>query len=79
MRLPPDPTFDEIKKAGGIAEPHDEPHTVSNDHVWVSGEIERTAEWESGILFGIRWVDNKWEPDEVGLCRAAWLAKAAHA
>lgn len=65
MRLPPDPTFEEIKEAGGISELHDEAHTVSNGQVWVSGEIARTAEWETGVLFAIRWMDGKWGSDEV--------------
>lgn len=65
VRLPADPTFDEIKAAGGVADLHAEAHTVSNGQVWVSGEIARTAEWESGLLGSIQWIDGKWQPDEL--------------
>lgn len=67
MRLPPDPTFDEIKEAGGVPELHDEAHAVSNGQVWISGEISRTAEWENGLLFSIQWIGGGWQSDEVRL------------
>jgi len=65
MRLPADPTFDEIREAGGKVDLHSEPHTVSDDHVWVSGEIERTTEHETGLIGSIQYIDGKWKPDEV--------------
>lgn len=73
MRLPPDPTFDEIKEAGGIPELHDEPHVVSNGQVWISGEIARTAEWENGLLFSIQWIGEGWQSDEVRLSSNIFL------
>lgn len=54
--LPPDPTFEQIDKAGGIVETHAEGHAVSGDSVWVSGEIPRVTDFEAGILGGVRWV-----------------------
>ena len=68
-RLPDDPKFDEITAAGGIVEPHREGHTVSNGAVYVSGEIPRLTEWETGLIGGVQWVDGKWvrEPGQVRL------------
>ncbi|CAA7259091.1 unnamed protein product [Cyclocybe aegerita] len=54
--LPPDPTFEEIEQLGGVLEKHAEGHAVSGDTIWVSGEIPRVTEYESGILGGMRWV-----------------------
>ena len=74
VRLPADPTFEEIKSAGGAPDLHAEAHTVSNGQVWVSGEIPRTAEWESGLIGSIQWVDGKWQADEVGHDRVCELS-----
>ncbi|KAF9012427.1 beta-lactamase-like protein [Cyathus striatus] len=56
--LPLDPTFEQISEAGGALEKHAEGHTVADDTVWVSGEIPRVTEWETGILGGMRWVES---------------------
>lgn len=53
--LPPDPTFELIKQAGGIVEKHSEGHAVAGGTVWVSGEIPRVTEFEAGMLGGMRW------------------------
>ena len=36
VRLPADPTFDEIVRAGGVVEKHAEGHAVAGGTVWVS-------------------------------------------
>lgn len=71
-RLPPDPTFDLIEKAGGKVELHKTGHTVADDTVWVSGEIPRITDFEAGLLGGVRWVQSeddgtyRWVKEEVG-------------
>ncbi|KAF8161195.1 beta-lactamase-like protein [Crassisporium funariophilum] len=57
--LPPDPTFDAIEKAGGVVEKHAEGHVVAGGAVWVSGEIPRVTEYETGIMGGMRWVEDE--------------------
>ncbi len=52
-----DPTFKEIEEAGGVVEKHSEGHAVAGGTIWVSGEIPRVTEWETGILGGRRWVE----------------------
>lgn len=54
-----DPTFKEIEEAGGVVEKHGEAHTVAGGTVWVSGEIPRVTEWETGIPGGSRWIDGE--------------------
>jgi len=54
--LPPDPTFELIEKAGGVLEKHSEGHAVAGGTLWVSGEIPRVTEYETGLLGGMRWV-----------------------
>ena len=53
--LPFDPTFQAIEAAGGVVEKHAEGHAVAGGAVWVSGEIPRVTEFETGILGGLRW------------------------
>ena len=53
--LPFDPTFEAIQAAGGVVEKHAEGHAVAGGAVWVSGEIPRVTEFETGILGGLRW------------------------
>lgn len=53
--LPFDPTFQAIEAAGGVVEKHAEGHAVAGGGVWVSGEIPRVTEFETGILGGLRW------------------------
>lgn len=59
IRLPPDPTFELIEKAGAKVEASKEGHAVSNDTVWVSGEIPRVTEFETGMLGGVRWFESE--------------------
>ena len=54
-RLPSDPSFELIEKAGAKVETSKEGHAVSNGTVWVSGEIPRVTEYETGLLGGVRW------------------------
>jgi len=56
--LPHDPTFESIEKAGGILEKHSEGHAIAGGTVWVSGEIPRVTEYETGLLGAMRWVQN---------------------
>ncbi|KZV62976.1 metallo-beta-lactamase protein [Peniophora sp. CONT] len=64
-RLPADPTFEEIEKAGGIVETHDEGHTVASSTIWVSGEIPRVTPFEAGLAGGVRWFEGKgWVAEE---------------
>jgi len=69
-RLPPDPTFELIEKAGAKIEVSKEGHAVADGAVWVSGEIPRITDFESGLLSGVRWfkTDNeqsgKWVKEE---------------
>lgn len=74
VRLPHDPTFQEIQAEGGQVETKDEARAIQGGTVFVSGEIPRITEWETGILGGMRWVhehedapeNGKWIPDQVG-------------
>ncbi|KAL0956489.1 hypothetical protein HGRIS_002634 [Hohenbuehelia grisea] len=60
--LPRDPSFDDIVEHGGILEQHATGHTVADDTVWVSGEVPRVTEFETGILGGMRWTeDGTWK------------------
>jgi len=67
-RLPADPSFDLIQEAGGAVEKHDEGHVVAGDSVYVSGEIPRVTEWETGLPGAMRWRDGKWTPETVSAC-----------
>lgn len=62
-RLPDDPTFEEIQDCKGVVERHADAHTVQGDTVFVSGEIPRVAEWEKGLLGGMRWIQDAWKPE----------------
>lgn len=70
-RLPPDPTFELIEKTGAKLEISREGHTVSDGTVWVSGEIPRVTDFETGLLGGVRWLEGEndgkggWVKDEV--------------
>jgi 7,8-dihydropterin-6-yl-methyl-4-(beta-D-ribofuranosyl)aminobenzene 5'-phosphate synthase len=59
--LPFDPTFQAIEAAGGVVEKHAEGHAVAGGAVWVSGEIPRVTEFETGILGGLRWTQKSTE------------------
>ncbi|KAF9813686.1 hypothetical protein IEO21_05402 [Rhodonia placenta] len=58
-RLPPDPTFEQIKAVGGVPETHAEGHAVAGGTVWVSGEIPRLTEFEDGLPGGVRWIEQE--------------------
>jgi len=72
--LPFDPTFQAIEAAGGVVEKHVEGHAIAGGAVWVSGEIPRVTEFESGIPGGMRCTqksveespgaDGKWVSDQ---------------
>ena len=69
--LPFDPTFEEIERLGGVVDRHKEGHAVAGGTVWVSGEIPRQTEYETGLMGGMRWVEEaegvgKWVSDPVG-------------
>jgi hypothetical protein len=42
-------------------EKHAEGHSVAGGAVWVSGEIPRVTEFETGILGGLRWTQKSTE------------------
>lgn len=66
--LPCDPTAEDIEKLGGVVEMHREGHPVADGTVWVSGEIPRRTEHETGLLGGMRWVEEdggKWISEPV--------------
>ena len=67
IRLPDDPTFEDVQLAGGRVETHAEGHVVQDGTVFVSGEIPRVVPHERGLLGGSRWIegqeleDARWE------------------
>ncbi|THV02358.1 hypothetical protein K435DRAFT_717149 [Dendrothele bispora CBS 962.96] len=63
-RLAPDPSFELIQETGGTLELHDEGHVVAGGTVYVSGEIPRVTEWETGLPGAMRWKDGTgWTPE----------------
>lgn len=70
-RLPADPTFENIEKAGGRVATSKEGHAIADGTVWVSGEIPRITEFEGGLLGGVRWFETEnggkggWKSEEV--------------
>lgn len=80
-RLAPDPTFEQVQELGGVVDKHADGHTVAEGTVWVSGEIPRVTEYETGILGGVRWIQEEnlgkggWIPEEVSLCNVARLER----
>lgn len=77
--LPFDPTFQAIEAAGGVVEKQAEGHSVAGGAIWVSGEIPRVTEFESGIPGGMIWTqksteespnpDGEWVSDQVDFLR----------
>lgn len=59
IRLPHDPTFEDIEAAGGRVELHAEGHLVQDRTVFVSGEIPRVVPHEQGLLGGSRWIEGQ--------------------
>lgn len=70
-RLPPDPTFEQIKELGGVVEKHSEGHVVADGTIYVSGEIPRVTEFEQGLPGAVRW---RTESDEA---QGEWVAEEA--
>lgn len=64
VALSPDPTFEEIEKAGGKVIKNDQPHVVLDGMFAVSGEIPRLTEYEKGMRFGARLSKGNWIEDE---------------
>lgn len=80
-RLPADPTFEEIERAGAEVETHSEGHVIAGGTVYISGEIPRGTTFEQGLLGGMRWVHpegeetkGKWASEPV--CISIWLASS---
>lgn len=59
IRLPDDPTFEDIQVAGGRVEKHAEGHVVLDGTVFISGEIPRVVPHERGLLGGSRWIEGQ--------------------
>jgi len=49
VSLPPEPTFDAIRDAGGRVEVHDEPHLLADGLLFASGAIPRRTAYETGL------------------------------
>jgi 7,8-dihydropterin-6-yl-methyl-4-(beta-D-ribofuranosyl)aminobenzene 5'-phosphate synthase len=70
-RLPEDPSLQELEAAGARLELHREGHAVGDGAVWVSGEIPRVTDFETGLLGGMRWYEDQeegkgeWRPEPV--------------
>ena len=64
--LPPDPSFEAMEEASGHVEMHAEGHSVAEGTVWVSGEIPRVTEYETGILGGMKWIEDETIPERKG-------------
>jgi 7,8-dihydropterin-6-yl-methyl-4-(beta-D-ribofuranosyl)aminobenzene 5'-phosphate synthase len=76
--LPPDPTFEAIERLKGIVDKQKSSHAVAGGTVWVSGEISRQTEFETGLSGGMRWVEEgvkggEWIGDSVGFLFIIWL------
>ncbi|KAH7268567.1 beta-lactamase-like protein [Fusarium solani] len=67
VSLEPDPTLEEIQRAGGKVETANHAGTVLDGMFLVSGEIPRRTAYEGGIPGGIRYdsATKKWTPDEL--------------
>ncbi|KAL4897596.1 beta-lactamase-like protein [Aspergillus ambiguus] len=67
VSLQADPTFEEIARAGGAVQLHDEPHTVLDDFFLVSGEIPRRTAYEVGAKGAMRFdpETGEWSSDEL--------------
>lgn len=70
-RLPEDPSFDEIRDAGGTVELNADGHTTGGGTVYVSGSIPRVTEFEGGLLGGVRWFEDngkgEWKAESVSI------------
>ena len=74
--LPPDPSFEAIERLMGVVDEQKHGHMVASDTVWVSGEIPRRTEFETGLCGGMRWVeeaeDGEWISDPVSFLHKRW-------
>ncbi|KAJ3040447.1 hypothetical protein HDV00_010883 [Rhizophlyctis rosea] len=59
-----DPTFEQLERAGGEVHKNDAAHVVYDDSFYISGEIPRVTEYETGLP-QVRWRSESktWEPD----------------
>ncbi|KAF2176370.1 hypothetical protein K469DRAFT_723219 [Zopfia rhizophila CBS 207.26] len=64
LSLEADPTFKEMKEAGGVVEKNGTAHEVLHSYFLVSGEIPRVTSYEHGIKRGVRFENGSWIPDE---------------
>ena len=60
--LPPEPTIQELERAGGHIVFHDQPHTVAGLFTG-SGQIERITEYETGLAGHYTWCGDVGEAD----------------
>jgi 7,8-dihydropterin-6-yl-methyl-4-(beta-D-ribofuranosyl)aminobenzene 5'-phosphate synthase len=60
--LPPEPTIEELERAGGNVVLNDQPHPVAGLFVG-SGEIDRTTAYETGLAGHHTWRGDKGEAD----------------
>jgi 7,8-dihydropterin-6-yl-methyl-4-(beta-D-ribofuranosyl)aminobenzene 5'-phosphate synthase len=61
--LPQEPTFDAITQAGGRIVRHDDPHGICGGFFFASGAIERTTDYETGLVGHHSWHGDACEPD----------------
>jgi 7,8-dihydropterin-6-yl-methyl-4-(beta-D-ribofuranosyl)aminobenzene 5'-phosphate synthase len=66
ISFPADPTFAEIRAAGGAVLESAAAHTILDDMFYSSGFIEASTEYETGLKGGIRIndIEKGWEKDE---------------
>jgi 7,8-dihydropterin-6-yl-methyl-4-(beta-D-ribofuranosyl)aminobenzene 5'-phosphate synthase len=64
MMLPEEPTFDDIRRAGGKMVTHDNPHPVCDGMFFGSGEIARVTDYETGLSghYSFRGEDGQADP-----------------
>jgi 7,8-dihydropterin-6-yl-methyl-4-(beta-D-ribofuranosyl)aminobenzene 5'-phosphate synthase len=66
ISLEADPTFEEIKEAGGTVITSDETHSILEDNFLISGLIPRHTTYETGVRSGLRLNPaGAWEKDEL--------------
>lgn len=67
ISLQADPSFEEIKSAGGVIDKNDKTHTVLDNFFLISGEIPRRTTYEHGLKHAMRFdrEENDWFSDEV--------------
>jgi 7,8-dihydropterin-6-yl-methyl-4-(beta-D-ribofuranosyl)aminobenzene 5'-phosphate synthase len=66
ISLQADPKFEGIENSGGVVRKEEAVHAVLDDFFCVSGFIPITADYETGLRSGMRWVEEKkeWISDE---------------